>query len=116
MISESALTIAYDPLIATWLMPLRECDIVTRICLRGIMKIRTLALCLSILAMLLIVSSCSTGASSTTPASIASLDGATLVQERCSACHPLARIESRNHPSTELKGIVDTMIRRGAQP
>jgi len=79
------------------------------------MKMRTLALCFSLVAMLLIVSSCSARASNTTPVPTTNLDGAALVQERCSVCHQLARIESRNHTSTEWKAIIDTMIRRGAQ-
>jgi hypothetical protein len=79
------------------------------------MKTRTLTLILSLLVLVLAVSSCSSGASSTSPAPTAKLDGATLVQERCSVCHPVARIERTKHTAADWKTIVDLMISRGAQ-
>ena len=76
---------------------------------------RPVALLMFLIAMLFFVSSCSPSAASSTPASTTALDGATLVQERCSRCHPLTRVESSSHTSAEWKTIVDQMIARGAQ-
>ncbi len=68
------------------------------------------------LCAILLLSACSSGATgSPTTAATTSLDGATLVQERCSVCHPLTRVESTRHSAAEWKLIVDTMIARGAQ-
>jgi cytochrome c-type biogenesis protein CcmH/NrfF len=47
--------------------------------------------------------------------STSTLDGATLVQQRCTVCHSLSRIESSHHSATEWQTIVDSMIQRGAQ-
>jgi cytochrome c-type biogenesis protein CcmH/NrfF len=67
--------------------------------------------------MMVIITACSSAASSTTaaPAATTSQDGATLVQERCTRCHPLDRVESSKHTASEWKAIVDMMISRGAQ-
>ncbi len=74
---------------------------------------------IGLLILLFVTTACSSGSSSTsttTPSSSPSaLDGASLVQERCSVCHPLARVESSRHTAAEWKTIVDTMISRGAQ-
>jgi hypothetical protein len=43
------------------------------------------------------------------------LDGATLVQERCTRCHTPARIERARHTSAEWENIVSAMIIRGAK-
>jgi hypothetical protein len=43
------------------------------------------------------------------------LDGATLVQERCTVCHPLTFVEKSKHTAADWKLIVDTMIGRGAK-
>ena len=65
----------------------------------------------------LLISACSSGASSSTvtPAATSSQDGATLVQERCSRCHPLTRVENARHTAAQWKSIVAMMISRGAQ-
>jgi len=42
-------------------------------------------------------------------------DGATLVQQRCTVCHTMARIQSAHHSAADWQTIVDSMIRRGAQ-
>ena len=78
------------------------------------MKTRSLAVILSLLAVVLIICSCSSGVT-TTPSPTTSLDGKTLVQERCSACHPLARIERTDRTADEWKSIVDKMIAKGAR-
>lgn len=79
------------------------------------MKNRRSTLLMTLLAVILFLSACSSGASSTTPAPTTSLDGATLIQERCSVCHPTARIEITNHTAADWKTIVNVMISRGAQ-
>jgi len=81
------------------------------------MRNRLVTILLVTLAVILLTTACSSGASSTTaaPASTTALDGATLVQERCSVCHTLARIENTKHTATDWKTIVDMMISRGAQ-
>jgi hypothetical protein len=70
---------------------------------------------LTFLAVILFATACSSGASSPTPAPTSNLDGATLIQQRCSVCHPLSRVEKTKYPSAEWKTIVDLMISRGAQ-
>jgi hypothetical protein len=68
------------------------------------------------IAIAVLFSACSSGSSSrtSTPAATTALDGATLIQERCSRCHPLSRVTTARHTATEWQTIVDQMIRRGA--
>ncbi|MCX7855500.1 MAG: hypothetical protein N2556_05950 [Anaerolineae bacterium] len=42
-------------------------------------------------------------------------DGATLLRERCTACHTLDRVESARKALEEWEQTVDRMVRRGAQ-
>jgi len=79
------------------------------------MKNRWMPIALTLLAVVIFVTACSSGASSTTPAATSNLDGATLLQERCSVCHPLSRVEASRHTAADWKLIVDMMISRGAQ-
>ncbi len=79
------------------------------------MKNRWMPIVLTLLAVIIFVTACSSGASNTTPTATSNLDGATLVQERCSVCHPLSRVEASRHTAADWKLIVDTMISRGAQ-
>ena len=79
------------------------------------MKIRILGLILLLFMLGLIISSCSSSPTSTAPVATTSLDGATLLQERCTVCHPLSNIERKGHTAADWKIIVDTMISRGAQ-
>lgn len=85
------------------------------------MKRRLVILFVCILSFTIFFSACSSGpsgpqpASSLTQTSTAPLDAATQVQERCSKCHPLTRVESTRHSAAEWKTIVDLMISRGAQ-
>ena len=79
------------------------------------MKNRMAVVLFVLLALTLFTSACSSGSSNTTPASTSALDGATLVQERCSVCHPLSRVEASNHTAAQWGTIVNTMIARGAQ-
>jgi mono/diheme cytochrome c family protein len=41
-------------------------------------------------------------------------DGAALVQERCTECHTLARVEAKSESLAEWTMIVDQMIANGA--
>jgi hypothetical protein len=79
------------------------------------MRNKLLVVLFALLALILFTSACSSGSSNTTPASTSALDGATLVQERCSVCHPLSRVEASNHTAAQWGTIVNTMIARGAQ-
>jgi cytochrome c-type biogenesis protein CcmH/NrfF len=79
------------------------------------MKARLATILIAFLVLIVFSSACSSGSSNTTPASTTQLDGATLVQQRCSVCHPLGRVESSNHTAAQWNTIVNTMISRGAQ-
>ena len=65
-------------------------------------------------AAIFVLTACSSGATPT-PLATTSLDGSTLLQERCSVCHPLYRVEGSRHTSADWKLIVDAMVARGAQ-
>ncbi|NJD59761.1 MAG: hypothetical protein C3F13_01050 [Anaerolineales bacterium] len=69
-----------------------------------------------LVAIMVIVSACSSSTinSTSAPASTSSQEGATLVQERCSVCHPLSRVESMRLTATEWSALVDQMVARGA--
>jgi len=43
------------------------------------------------------------------------LDGAALVEERCTGCHTLDRVAAEDGDAAKWEGIVDQMIARGAQ-
>ncbi len=80
------------------------------------MKANWVTLSLVALLVVFLSSSCASSASTPTPApTTATLDGSTLVQERCTMCHPLSRVESARYSAAEWKTIVDLMISRGAQ-
>jgi len=79
------------------------------------MKNRWTTTLLAFLAVLIFATACASGTPTTTPASTTALDGATLIQERCSVCHPVAFVERSRHTTADWKLIVDTMISRGAQ-
>lgn len=80
------------------------------------MRNRLITALFAVIVITLLLSACSSGASSSTatPAATSSLDGATLVQERCSKCHPLARVENARHTAADWKLIVGMMVSRGA--
>jgi len=79
------------------------------------MRNRWITTLFAFLVVIIFATACTSGTPTTTPASTIALDGATLVQERCSICHPVARIESTKYPSAEWQTIVDLMISRGAK-
>ena len=82
------------------------------------MKTRLIDIICISLALLILLVACSTSPATSTPAttvSTSSQDGATLVQERCSVCHPLTFVERSRHTTAEWTTIVNMMISRGAQ-
>ena len=70
---------------------------------------------LAILIVFIFTAACSSGASSPTPAATAAQDGATLLAERCSVCHPLTFVEKSHHTAADWKLIVGMMVSRGAK-
>ena len=79
------------------------------------MKNRWTTTLLALLIMLIFATACASGTPTTSPSSTTALDGATLIQERCSVCHPVSRVEGSRHTAADWKLIVDTMISKGAQ-
>ncbi len=81
------------------------------------MKKTSIFVGLVLLTLALFISACSssTPSSTTAPASTASQEGTTLVQERCTVCHTLSRVESQRLTAAEWGALVDQMIGRGAQ-
>lgn len=79
------------------------------------MKNRWTTTLLALLIMLIFATACASGTPTTSPASTTALDGATLIQERCSVCHPLSHVEGTKHTAADWKLIVGMMVRRGAQ-
>jgi mono/diheme cytochrome c family protein len=79
------------------------------------MKTRMIALLLTMMAVMLLVTACSSGAttSTTAPTSSTSLDGASLFQQRCSACHALPT--NARGTADQWKSVVEMMVARGAQ-
>jgi cytochrome c5 len=76
-------------------------------------------LAVALLLMSILLSACgqasSTGSTSSSSTPGGTLDGQTLMQERCSVCHSLARVESAQKTANQWKTTVDQMIARGAQ-
>lgn len=89
------------------------------------MKIKTIILLGTLLTLLLILTACASSANSTSPTtapsnssaptSVGALDGKTLVQERCTVCHTINRIESAKKTADQWKTTVELMIQKGAQ-
>ncbi len=81
------------------------------------MKYRMIAIFVMIFIASVIATACTSAGSTptTTPSSTSALDGATLVQERCSVCHPLSRVTQSRFTAEQWKLVVDQMIARGAE-
>jgi len=79
------------------------------------MKNQWIPALLVFLILIIFTAACSPGTTNPQPASTAALDGAALLQERCTVCHPLSYVERTKHTSTDWKLIVDVMISRGAK-
>lgn len=77
-------------------------------------------LLLGFVVLILLVSACSSaaptnptdtqGASSTN-----TLDGKTIVEQRCTACHNLSRVTSASKTADEWKASVELMVGKGAK-
>ena len=59
--------------------------------------------------------SCGTGGAATNPSVGSTLDGQTLMQQRCSVCHSLDRVTSAHKTIGQWTTSVQRMIARGAQ-
>jgi cytochrome c-type biogenesis protein CcmH/NrfF len=83
----------------------------------GDMKKSTQFLVILVVAMAVFATACSsnTATSTTAPASTASQEGAALVQDRCTACHNLSRVESLRLSASDWSTVADQMISRGAK-
>jgi cytochrome c2 len=80
------------------------------------MKTRWIALLMMVLTMVLFITACSSGSSSGNSArSTTSLDGASILQERCTVCHNLSRVERAKHTPEEWQTTVNRMIGKGAK-
>ncbi len=65
---------------------------------------------------LVILTACSPATTVVTPLDpTTTMDAATLVQERCTVCHSLDRIQGARYSAAEWKVVVDRMISHGAQ-
>ena len=83
------------------------------------MKTKIYIVVLAVLALMFLVTACSSGATATTTTApsnnTTTLDGAKLVQERCTVCHTLSRADSQHLSAADWKSVVDAMIARGAK-
>jgi hypothetical protein len=79
------------------------------------MKPRTIVLLVILIVAIIFLSACSSQASTASPGATSSVDGATLIQERCTKCHPLTRVVNSRYNAAQWKTIVDAMISKGAQ-
>jgi hypothetical protein len=59
--------------------------------------------------------SCGTGGATPNPSGGSTLDGQTLMQQRCSVCHSLSRVTSAHKTIDQWNVSVQRMIARGAQ-
>lgn len=50
----------------------------------------------------------------TTPPASSAPDGKALVEERCTACHALSRVENEDGTAEDWKAIVEGMVQKGA--
>jgi len=78
------------------------------------MKKHMQAALLALIALVLFLAACSSGSPGGSITQETALDGATLLQERCTICHPLSRVTSKHLSSDEWKSVVDLMVKRGA--
>jgi hypothetical protein len=79
------------------------------------MKPRYVVLLVILTAAIIFSSACSSQGSTASPGATSSVDGATLVQERCTKCHSLTRVVISRYTAAQWQTIVDTMISKGAQ-
>lgn len=75
------------------------------------MKNQVKILLITIMAVIFLITACS----STSTTSTNTLDGSTLLQERCTVCHNLSRVERAKHTPEEWQTTVNRMIGKGAK-
>ncbi len=73
-------------------------------------------LLLLLFALFILLAACSSGTVAATNSASASTSsqGATLVQDRCTVCHDISRVEGSRFSATQWKTVVDQMIAKGA--
>jgi len=82
-------------------------------------KFWVVTLILILLAILVV--SCSSAGTTAAPASVSSgsettaINGKTLLETRCTACHSLDQVVNQTGTADEWKSVVDSMIQRGAK-
>ncbi len=79
------------------------------------MKTKIYFIVVAVLALMFLVTACSSGTTATAAPSTTISDGAKLVQERCTVCHTLSRAESQHLSAADWKSVVEAMIARGAK-
>lgn len=81
-------------------------------------------LVLSLLIAVLVLTSCAqanpatpttSDSNAASPTGASALDGKTLLETRCTACHSLARVASAKGDAAQWQQVVDLMIQKGAQ-
>lgn len=75
------------------------------------MKNQVKILLITIMAVIFLITACS----STSTTSTNTLDGSTLLQERCTVCHNLSRVERAKHTPEEWQTTVNRMVGKGAK-
>ena len=82
-------------------------------------EISFISLTLLVLSVGILLAACGsstpTTVSSGSPAGGSTLDGQTLMQQRCSVCHSLDRVTSAQKTATQWKTTLERMINNGAQ-
>jgi cytochrome c-type biogenesis protein CcmH/NrfF len=81
------------------------------------MRNRPVAFVLLLLAFIFFTTACASSEAITitlSPDSTTGLNAARLVEERCTVCHSINRIQTARHSAADWKTVVDTMIARGA--
>jgi cytochrome c-type biogenesis protein CcmH/NrfF len=78
-------------------------------------SISLISILLLILLIGMFLASCGTSNATPTSSSGGSLDGQTLMQERCSVCHSTDRITSAHKTADQWTTTVQRMISHGAQ-
>lgn len=73
------------------------------------MKIQWLFLVIVLIVIAFAITQCAP-----TPSKSTSLDGKTLVQDRCTVCHSLDRIQNAHKSADEWKTTVERMVGKGA--
>lgn len=80
---------------------------------------RRLTLLVAVLLVLVALVACGSGEPvaepEPTPGEATGLDGAALLQEKCTVCHDLTRVEAQDLDAVGWAAVIDEMIVKGAQ-